>query len=845
MNLIWVFMVAYTAAVYVGWPMNEQLPNVARVNETYLFTLADSTYKLSSGGAITYSVSGLPSWLLFEANSRAFSGTPSASDVGTFLVTLTGRDTADGSLYSAAYLMLVANNPGWTLSSADVMFTQIAQYGKTNGVDGLVVTPGQTFSIRLADSVFKPAAASGTKPITSYYGRSGDRTSLPNWVNFDADSLTFAGQVPSVVSDIAPSIEYTFAFIGTDYAGYAGAEGVFKLVVGAHQLSTSLNESVKINGTYGSRFTYTVPVLSDVFLDGAQIARQNISTVTPQNLPSYVLFDPSSYSLSGTFPNASSFQNFSVLVRDIYGDLVSLPYLFDSLDSVFTVSTLPDVNATRGDYFLYQLMRSSFTDINDTTVDVSFGNGSSWLAYHSSNMTINGVTPPELSLVEVTVEASSDFGKDLRSFRVLGVDGVRDHSSSSASSSASATSSNTSSSSITIATTTSSASPTSSSSDAAGLPVAGKKDTDAHKKLVLGLAIGLPLFALLLALLLLFICCCRKKKTDDNEKLVVADAPGGPGFGRIDSNDDHNETAIQLGAINALKLDDDKQSTISSLTHVDSNEDGYYDASEKPKVSWRANEASDSSAMKKMLLQERHASEVSMSTVNTEQLFSVRLVDDSASNRNSSQSFGLQTRRSSDLPGVLRDVSSGNIQRLDSDGNVVASNTIPSSPSKTKAATQTSLNNILEEDSNNTFYTQESSDYDLLAKFLGPDDGLHVQELQQNELDPHMGEKGTAKWRTSFNSSFLPSPDTDTFYVEGGSPRYKSGSHIGENPEAFLSRSSVYSDMSYGNPVDEDGPGGSKVKLVDFTRKASLRDSSRQQHIDHSADKAQIFDDSD
>ncbi|OBA21436.1 hypothetical protein METBIDRAFT_11952 [Metschnikowia bicuspidata var. bicuspidata NRRL YB-4993] len=838
----WWVLLACVSAVYVGWPMNEQLPNVARVDESYLFTLANTTYKSSAGGAIAYSVAGLPAWLLFDPLSRTFLGTPSLADVQTFDITLVGTDSADRSNYSASYSMLVSNSSGLALSSPDVMFTEIAQYGYTNGVDGLVVAQGEDFSLQFSESVFQ-LNEDASQPVVAYYGRSEDRTSLPNWVSFDAASLTFSGQVPYVVSDIAPSLEYAFSFIASDYRGYAGAEGVFKLVVGAHLLSTSLNESIKINGTYGSAFAYTVPVLSAVYLDDALISKDNISAVAASGMPAYVLFDEDTYTLSGTFPNASLVQNFSVVVQDVYGDSVLLPYLFDSLDSVFTVDSIADVNATRGEYFLYQLLRSYFTDFDATAIDVSFANGSSWLAYDSSNLTIHGEAPADFARVQVTVDAASDFGDGLRSFDVVGVAGFS--STSLALSSSSSLSSSATSSSATATTTTSPSSSALASSD--GSLSSSSKSSDAHKKLVLGLAIGLPLLALLAALLVFFFCCFRRRKSHDDENQSATDGKPeitGPGFGRINSNDDHEETAVQMGALNALKLDNDNLSMLSSVTHVDSDDDFFADAHEKPIMSWRANEASDSNAMKKKILQDKHASEMSLSTIATEQLFSVRLVDDSASNRNSSLSLGFFNRKSADLEGAMRDVSSGNIQRLDSDGNVtgsVSDHVSPSNPNP--AGTQNGLNYILEEESHHMARTPESSDYNLLAKFLGLQTGSLGSSFNTSN-DPHSPQPSTGdveqNMSTSLDGTLLPSPDTESFLEDN--PRQRSSPYSNAN---ILARTSVYSELSLRESDADTALEGSKAKLVNFTRKASLRDSSRQQDVDHPAGKAQIFEDSD
>lgn len=838
MMLCWLFLLACVSAVYVGWPMSEQLPNVARVDALYLFTLANTTYKSSAGGSVTYSASDLPLWLLFDALSRTFLGTPSSSDVETFSIVLSGVDSADNSNISETYLMLVSNSSGLLLSSADVMFTTIAKYGQTNGVDGLVVKQGESFTIEFSEDDFQ-LNSGAERPIIAYYGRSGDRSSLPNWILFDSDSLTFSGTVPYVTSDIAPSVEYTFGIIASDYYGFAGAEGDFKIVIGAHQLSTSVNESIKLNGTYGSDFDYTVPVFSDVYLDGEIISSANISSVLTSNLPDYVDFDTLDYTLSGTFPNASSFQNFTVIVLDVYGNLVSLPYTFEAIGSVFTVSSIPDVNATRGEYFLLQLLRSYFTDYDETTIDVSFANDSSWLSYHSSNLTMNGETPDDLDLVKVTVEADSDFGNDLLSFHILGVDPDDFFLSLSMPASLSATSSASSTSARVLATGSSSTATSSSSST-----IVAKSSNGNHRKLILGLAIGIPGFVLLLALLLLIFCCCRRRKGDDDEKQSGTESAAvstGPGFGQIFDDENEPDDARQLSTLNALKLDHDNRSTLSSLTHVDSeaSESGYFDASEKPMVSWRANEMSDSTALKHMLLLQKHASGMSVDTVNTEQLFSVRLVDDNLSARNSSTSFGNQaTRNSYVLP---REISLGNVQRLDSDGNLALDGaTSTSSPIRSREQELAlSLNNIEEEDSNNTCFTQESSSYNLLAKFLGLTNGSPSSSIEEGKTkDLKDGEQ--TQWRSNAEDVLIPSPDAESFLLNKDAAN--SRTHLmGSSAEANLSRTSVYSDLSLKNGESKRD----KAKLVDFTRKGSLRDSSRQQYTDHAAASALIYEDSD
>lgn len=828
--LLWV---AHALAVYIGWPMDEQLPNVARINLSYLFTLASTTYKSSAGGSITYSASNMPQWLSFDSATRTFLGTPSSADVATFDITLDGTDSADNSSISRNYLMLVSNSTGLALAAADVMFVSIAQYGQTNGDDGLVVRQGQNFSLQFSADVFK-LNRDAEMPVVAYYGRSLDRTSLPNWINFDADTLTFSGTVPEVTSDIAPSIDYGFSFIASDYTGYAGAEGTFQLIVGAHQLSTSQNESIKVNGTYDGAFDYSVPILSSVYLDGTLISRDNISSVVADDLPSYVDFNSDDYTLSGTFPNSSTFDNFTVVVEDVYGNTVQLPYSFESIGSVFTVDHMSNVNATRGDFFVYQLLKSDFTDFNDTEIAVSFGDSSSWLSYHETNVSLTGVAPTKLSLVKVTVKASSSFDNESRSFEIVGVDKELSHSSSSTSSSATSTTSST--------VTSASASATLSSSAVA--TVQNKLANASHKKLAIGLGVGIPVLAAIVAALLICFCCLgRKKKNPDTEKSALEEPEiNGPGFGVTHDIDDHTETAHQLSALNALKINDDGDSILSCVTHVDSTgSSGYYDALEKPLKSWRAEDNSDATDIKaKFLKEQKHASLFSLDTVNTSNLFSMRLVDDNS-------------KRDSDF-GSNRDLLesfSANFQRLDSDGNIVdQSHEHSTSPAKNPGTRPTSLDNIKEEHSQSggSFYntTNESSSYNLMAKFLNgsnsptnsdPDDQV---EYFDEDFQVVKDSVGNIEWRKSRDA--LVSPTSETHFLDlEDTPRNDNLLTSNNMYTRNHSRSSIFSDLSDVNVLDS-GRREPKAKLVNFTRKASLKESARQTNLEHPGETAQIHD---
>lgn len=852
--------------VSVGFPFNEQLPNVARVDEPYSFTMANSTYKSSLGSQIYYQVSQLPDWLQFDSNSRTFTGTPSNDHVGDFQIDITGTDN-DNSL-TQSYTMIVSNDTGVELTSPGIMFTQISNYGRTNGKDGLVVKEGQEINIKFDKSIFESKLDSN-RSIVAYYGRSADRSSLPNWINFNPDDLSFSGKVPHVTSESAPSFKYGFSFIASDYYGFAGAEGLFNIVVGGHQLSTNVNHTMKINGSLNNDFDVQVPVFSKVFLDGENISKENISAVYGQDLPDYVDFDQQNYTLTGNFPDKDSNDTFAIVIKDIYGNQVQLPYSFDAIASLFTLDDLPSVNATKGDYFQYQLMNSFFTDVNDTEITADFK--ADWLTYDSDNKTFYGNTPDDFDDLKVEIDAASDSDQESKSFMIKGIDLDDMSSSSSQSSSASSSSS-------------SSSSSESSESAAAGAAAAANtnkddddSDDDFHKKLTIGLAVGIPCFLLLIAGLIVFCCCVRRKKKNnqDEEEEGSGDTTleegevTGPGFGYVQKSPQNG------AATNAEKLDqkdiDDIQSTSSSMTHVegvtaasaagaaavgaaaiaddghDSDDSRYYDANEtneKPMKSWRANDQSDMAKNVSGGLTKTgniRKSDASLSTVNTEQLFSVRLVEEQSILRNSQQSsFGSgQFISNNSLNALLNREDSGNIQRLDSDGNIVDSQT--NSPRKPVSRSPSGNLGVLVENS-----TENTRDYSSDYHSVKDNHTVSTRPSKHSLYDDFKAtqtEDGNYDWLDTNNPGSSGADGS-------GSPGEYQYLNNGKPLNLTLSDNSLESHLS--SPERPENQArisssslGKKAKLVDFTRRSSLRESAHNLHYTYEGESVQIHEDQD
>lgn len=412
-TLLSIFAVLALAGVSPGFPFNDQYPQIPVAGMPYKFIISDSTIVSSSNAATNYSISGNPSWLEFDSSSLLLSGTPPSGTSTSISFNLTGEDE-NGDSASISCSLPVTTQDAPQLYSSDAIISQLAHFGQTNGVDGLVLTPGDKFSVSFAaDKTFKSSS-----PLKAYYGLSANRTSLPAWVQFSADgnNLTFSGTAPAVNSKIAPSVEYTFDLIASYLENFSGLVANFKLVIGAHQLSTTIKSPIIINPT-NNHFNQSVP-LDQVFLDGSRILLANISSISVQEPLDWIKVDNAS--ISGTAPNNST-TSFNVNIYDQFGDAVSIPFQIQPVNfasnsssssssssnstaaDLFAVSSIENVNASFSQYFQYTLSDSIFLSQN-TNATAAFQ--STWLKYHGENFTFNGNTPASFGDILVTLTAS-------------------------------------------------------------------------------------------------------------------------------------------------------------------------------------------------------------------------------------------------------------------------------------------------------------------------------------------------------------------------------------------------------------------------------------------------------
>lgn len=103
-----------------------------------------------------------------------------------------------------------------------------------------------------------------------------------------------------------------------------------------------------------------------------------------------------------------------------------LPNDADSMESIFKQSSLPVINVSNSEFFQYELPESAVntTQMKNSNITVSYDPVASWLTFHKSNLTLVGDVPSSFSGTTVTLENNKNQN-DLLSLTIRSVSTVR------------------------------------------------------------------------------------------------------------------------------------------------------------------------------------------------------------------------------------------------------------------------------------------------------------------------------------------------------------------------------------------------------------------------------------
>jgi len=369
----------------IDYPLNSQVPTVARISQPFAYTFPSSTFS-SSALPITYSLASGPGWLKLDSVSRTISGTPSTGDFGPGIVTevaigLTATDSTGSVTLNST--LVVSKDPAPVIAIPPSV--QLPSFGIFSGPSTILFHPSTPFDFKFDSGTF---SASGGSSNLSYYAVTADNTPLPSWILFDGSSLTFSGRTPDYSSLIQPPQTFGIRLIVTDVANFAGASIVFYIEVGVHLLSF-INADMFMNVTAGSNISFN-GLWNNIQIDGRPASTSEISSIRVQT-PPWLEFDNSTMTITGIAPTDVIRSSIPVLVTDMYGDITNATIMIAVSSSIFS-RMIPDLNATAGASFSYDLS-TYLSNSSDIYMTANFTPPEPWLSFEPLTFILAGQIP--------------------------------------------------------------------------------------------------------------------------------------------------------------------------------------------------------------------------------------------------------------------------------------------------------------------------------------------------------------------------------------------------------------------------------------------------------------------
>ncbi|MBK0000512.1 putative Ig domain-containing protein [Erwinia sp. S38] len=252
-------------------------PAVITLGTAYTATLPQGMFTDADNDTLSWSLSGLPDGITFDAATRTLSGTATSAGVYSLTITVTDGDGA-----SATRQLELRVNTTPELGTGETRFS---------------VSSGTAISVALADTLFTDADGDAL---------TWQADNLPAGLSFDAETHTLSGTLPSG--------RYTLTLTATDAWGASVSRTLVLLANRAPQVTDATftpDEPIA-----GINWQQTLP--ADLFND----ADGDDLTWSVSGLPDGLSFDADSRTLSGRAATDGSYL-ITVSVTDPYGGVAS------------------------------------------------------------------------------------------------------------------------------------------------------------------------------------------------------------------------------------------------------------------------------------------------------------------------------------------------------------------------------------------------------------------------------------------------------------------------------------------------------------------------------------------
>jgi len=339
------------------------------------FSLPPRAFTDADGDVLTYTATrtdgtALPSWLIFDAASRSFSGTAPLNDIGTLSVRVTASDGTDATSDTFDMTTIKA-------SHAPVV---------ANPLPDQVFRQGQAFRIPVPDSTFYDADGDRL----NFFVKLADGSTSP-WIYFNGREI-----VGSPPSDFTGTLSMKI----TASDGGRHAEDYFDIVIAPNDAPVVANPLADRSFAEDSPVAFALP--ADAFSDADGDTLTYTATLADGSaLPAWLSFDANSRSFSGTPPlNYTGTLSVKVTASDgILSTSDAFNLAIASVNDAPVLATpLADQSFAEDSPVAFTLPTNSFSDVDGDalTYTATLADGTAlptWLSFDAASRSFSG-TPP-------------------------------------------------------------------------------------------------------------------------------------------------------------------------------------------------------------------------------------------------------------------------------------------------------------------------------------------------------------------------------------------------------------------------------------------------------------------
>ncbi|MEQ1729054.1 MAG: putative Ig domain-containing protein, partial [Vicinamibacterales bacterium] len=392
-------------------PAQDQTKNTA-----VSFTLPVGSFTDIDGDTLTLSAtmsdgSAMPSWLVFNAATRSFSGTPPLNYTGNLNVRVSAADPGGLSTTGLFALTIVNTNAAPTLSAP---------------LAAQSLTEDSAISFALPANAFADIDGDALALTATHV----DGSALPSWLSFNAATRTFSGTPPANYNGYID-----VRVRAADPLGFS-ATGDFRLTVNpvndAPVLATALSAQATNEDT---AISFVLPAGAFTDADG-DVVTLSATLIGGAVLPPWLTFNATTRTFSGTPPaNYNGFVDVRVRAVDQSGASATGDFRLtvNSVNDAPVLEAALSAQATNEDTAIsFVLPAGTFTDIDGDALTLSAtltsgGAIPSWLTFNAATRTFSGTPPANYNgFIDVRVRAADPSGAAAASDFRLTVNPVND-----------------------------------------------------------------------------------------------------------------------------------------------------------------------------------------------------------------------------------------------------------------------------------------------------------------------------------------------------------------------------------------------------------------------------------